>query len=177
MDPAKEKQMREFLDDVGNTVVRLEYNPKRGLFHFNNNPKRKKCGFGFHTICNGIKNKAATAFIESVRPYFPLKETEPPPTLHHIKDAYDDFFDTYKESVTTRQCLCCGQGIKAIEPKNNKLVSTEPEHDMWENGIVGRITGGYGSTKDGNVYIVSICDRCLDKKEYADRLELISTMF
>ena len=35
---------------------------------------------------------------------------------------------------------------------------------MWNDGIVQRIEAGYGSLLDGDMFVMAICDTCVDKK-------------
>jgi hypothetical protein len=36
---------------------------------------------------------------------------------------------------------------------------------MWEGGIVDRIAANYGSSLDGNMYILAICDKCVIERK------------
>ncbi len=41
----------------------------------------------------------------------------------------------------------------------------KPWEGMWDSGIVERIAAGYGSTLDGNMYVLAICDNCVKEKK------------
>lgn len=67
-----------------------------------------------------------------------------------------------KATASSRFCIKCDFEIKPIEPDHHK----RPESSMWNGGIVDRISAGYGSKLDGNMYIIAICDSCVkDNKQ------------
>lgn len=47
---------------------------------------------------------------------------------------------------------------------DGKITYLRAENRMWNDGIVGNISAGYGSTLDGNCYVIAICDECITKK-------------
>ena len=58
------------------------------------------------------------------------------------------------------ECVCCGAKIEKIEGF---------DHDKeWEgcysDGIVEKISAGYGSTLDGEMFVLAICDKCVVQK-------------
>lgn len=60
---------------------------------------------------------------------------------------------------TEYNCIRCDKIIKQINsPIDNKL-----ENCMWNGGIVNKILAGYGSSLDGDIYILGICDDCLKR--------------
>jgi hypothetical protein len=83
------------------------------------------------------------------------------------------------------KCICCERNI--IKPGDNPWSNGSTEEDyiwnirqygsdedkryekaenrMWNDGIVANISAGYGSTLDGNMYVIAICDECIKKKE------------
>lgn len=60
-----------------------------------------------------------------------------------------------------RNCFCCGKKIIKLSHNIGKCI--HPEHDMWDGGIVDILGAGYGSKFDSNVYIIAICDECIEK--------------
>jgi hypothetical protein len=58
-----------------------------------------------------------------------------------------------------RKCICCKNEVELIAPD----IDSPPESAMWNNGVVGKIYAGYGSRHDGDMYIITICDDCIDK--------------
>ena len=56
-------------------------------------------------------------------------------------------------------CLFCG---KALIPAYDKTKDVSPEDNSWSKGVVGSVSGGYGSTHDGVEFILGICDGCID---------------
>lgn len=63
--------------------------------------------------------------------------------------------------MDTRNCIRCGTEIKAIDYGSNTHMNN-PEVAMWNGGIVDIITAGFGSNKDMEQFIVTICDRCIE---------------
>jgi len=60
------------------------------------------------------------------------------------------------------KCIVCGVEIKPLD-----LGHYEPEEfeqQMWEGGTVDKLYMPYGSRLDGNVYILAICDDCVETK-------------
>lgn len=62
--------------------------------------------------------------------------------------------------VQPRVCSCCKSNIvKPIE-----CGFTDPlkqESGMWSDGVVEKITFGYGSIHDMESYYIAICDECI----------------
>lgn len=55
-------------------------------------------------------------------------------------------------------CIICNKFIKQIDNGNEW-------EGMWEGGIVDRIAANYGSSLDGNMYILAICDKCVVERK------------
>lgn len=55
------------------------------------------------------------------------------------------------------KCIKCGKELKPYSPEDEK------DYDMVHGGVVGRIYSPYGSTHDGFVYQIGICDDCIEK--------------
>ena len=87
------------------------------------------------------------------------------------------------------KCICCEKKIEPIynDVAEEKLIFEKEERitvkgtvildasnrGMWLDGIVGIISAGYGSDKDGDQYAVAICDVCLTKKTENGTIALI----
>lgn len=66
------------------------------------------------------------------------------------------------KKVNPMKCICCG---KEIELYNVVIDSkSHPEQAMWFSGLVDNMAAGFGSSYDGMVFYVGICDDCLTKK-------------
>jgi hypothetical protein len=61
----------------------------------------------------------------------------------------------------SRICFGCGKEITKFETNVGK--SIHPEHDIWNNAVVDILSAGFGSKFDGNVYIIALCDDCIEK--------------
>lgn len=95
-----------------------------------------------------------------------------------------EIVQTYKEEqntkfVTDRTCCICKTNIiSALELKHTYPL--KQEQGMWNNGVVEKITFGYGSRHDMDSFYIAVCDDCIEELE-ANRLatnirELIKQM-
>lgn len=73
-----------------------------------------------------------------------------------FKKAYPDGFP----------CICCDTKIKPIDPEYIR----RPESGMYHGGIVDKVSGGYGSKHNTEMYIIAICDPCLDRLKAEKKL-------
>ena len=64
------------------------------------------------------------------------------------------------ESTISRACVCCSKEIKKLDGMPND----KEWEGMWDDGIVQKISAGFGSTLDGDMYVIAICDDCAKKK-------------
>jgi len=63
-------------------------------------------------------------------------------------------------------CIVCDHKIDMVNPElrnKNNITKYEPSNHMW-SGLVEKISAGYGSTLDGDMYYIGICDDCTRKK-------------
>ena len=68
-------------------------------------------------------------------------------------------------------CVCKDTKVKAIHKET--LDPLKQEQGMWSNGVVERITFGYGSVHDMESYYLAICNRCivdLEVKKFATNI-------
>lgn len=64
------------------------------------------------------------------------------------------------------RCICCGTTIKPLyeDKPEQELIFSENIHSIWDGGIVSKISAGFGSSNDGEVYVIGVCDECINKK-------------
>jgi len=67
------------------------------------------------------------------------------------------------------KCVCCGSKIPPLRDEDKAkefdiIFGDKPDNIMWDNGTVGKISSGYGSTHDGDMLVIGICDTCLSEK-------------
>ncbi len=62
-------------------------------------------------------------------------------------------------------CICCGEPTTSIGYGPDEVTDKEYtlESAMYRKSVVDTISAGYGSTHDGDVYYISVCDDCADK--------------
>ena len=81
----------------------------------------------------------------------------------------------FEESIKAEQvkCVCCSKDIKpAMEDEDymgecGKCGHNEPtdvDHIMLKDSIASTISAGYGSDYDGFLFVIAICDDCIEKK-------------
>jgi hypothetical protein len=94
-------------------------------------------------------------------------------------------------------CICCDQKIPLLEVLSSDKNKTEEDivfnkvkrqihgkHDeeitldagseIWNGGLVHLVSAGYGSTHDGDEFIIAICDDCLTKKKMTGHIAYIN---
>ena len=59
-------------------------------------------------------------------------------------------------------CIICDKDIKSIDKPFN---GDDDSKGMWSGGIVNINEAGYGSVHDGGVFMIAICDECIEKKK------------
>ena len=62
------------------------------------------------------------------------------------------------ENLTPLTCVCCGKGIDLLYSAGT------PHYSNWNSGNTAELISSYGSTHDGGVFLISICDDCLTTK-------------
>ena len=76
--------------------------------------------------------------------------------------------------MKTYKCLKCGKEIKALEHDTNAdNQEFKDDEKMWNDGIVFKMSAGYGSKLDGNMFMGAICDECIDTMAQIDSLKYI----
>lgn len=60
----------------------------------------------------------------------------------------------------SHRCVCCEKEIKKLDGLKDK-----DWEGMWDGGIVEKISAGYGSLLDGDMYVLAICDDCVRRKQ------------
>jgi len=92
--------------------------------------------------------------------------------LHEFVMAQKTIINYYSQDFKKingihRPCICCNVKIKPIHPEMIRF----PQSGMYHGGIVDKISAGYGSDKDGDMYIIAICDKCIGKLKSKNKLE------
>lgn len=65
-------------------------------------------------------------------------------------------------TINPKNCVCCSEEIKPLYEEYHSKDS--PSQSMWLDGVVGEISAGFGSSLDGEKYIIAICDNCIREK-------------
>jgi hypothetical protein len=65
-------------------------------------------------------------------------------------------------------CICCGKEITLFDldiddyiNNDKKLDQSDPSSFMWNGGVVEKMSAGFGSINDGDVFYIGICDNCI----------------
>ena len=61
-------------------------------------------------------------------------------------------------------CIVCGKELKSIHGE---------DYEMIHVGIMGHLYAPYGSSHDGDIYQIGICDDCIQQKEKEDKVVLL----
>lgn len=70
-------------------------------------------------------------------------------------------------------CICCGFKISTSDSPNLSEDNI-PEHKIWNDGVVSVISCGYGSSHDGDIYYIGICDTCIGKNDANGRMRYVN---
>jgi len=68
------------------------------------------------------------------------------------------------------KCICCEKLISPLdfgnrdESEEELVFNGDCNKIMWNDGTVGEISAGYGSTHDGEKFVIAICDDCTTNK-------------
>lgn len=68
-------------------------------------------------------------------------------------------------------CIKCDVEIVEFHPAEKS--KENPEIGMYDSGAVDTIGVGFGSDFDGNIYLIGICDKCIEK--HTDKIKLTGT--
>lgn len=94
-------------------------------------------------------------------------------------------------------CICCDKKISLLYPEDIPLGKSEEDlvfelkkvqvdgtYDeevlqnassyMWRDGIIDKISAGYGSGHDGDEFLIAICDDCVRSKTLTGNIAYIS---
>ena len=66
-------------------------------------------------------------------------------------------------NISPINCVVCGNEIHSFQLGD----STKIKESSWRGGVVGSVSASYGSTLDGDVYYIGICDECIIEKTLA----------
>lgn len=64
------------------------------------------------------------------------------------------------EDIKSLPCFKCDKPVKLLYTEHWKE-GDKPESQMWDGGIVDKISANYGSEHDSDMYIIAICDDCI----------------
>lgn len=68
-------------------------------------------------------------------------------------------------------CVCCGVKITKLDNSEVKDLSKyDPTIEMWKSGYVTKLSIGYGSSHDGDIFFLGICDKCIGENSLNGRL-------
>lgn len=95
-------------------------------------------------------------------------------------------------------CICCDKKISLLYPEidlaSGKLeedvifntkekIQIDGDYDqeitvnagskMWNDGLVHKVSAGYGSCHDGDEFIIAICDDCIKKKKLTGNIAYV----
>lgn len=63
-------------------------------------------------------------------------------------------------------CICCGKEIKPHEDHVHDSINVA----VWEKAVVSTIFGGYRSATSGKMFMICVCDTCIDESEKNGRV-------
>lgn len=69
-------------------------------------------------------------------------------------------------------CVCCGKQLTVACGDEEFTINTV-DHQGFNDGMAGGISTGYGSRFDTNVYMIALCDNCIEQKQAEGRLTFV----
>lgn len=93
-------------------------------------------------------------------------------SLSDFQAAQQTIIDYYGQDFTkihgdNRPCICCDAKIKTLHPETTRF----PQSGMYDGGTVERISSGYGSKHDTDMFIIAICDDCIDRLKKENKVQ------
>jgi hypothetical protein len=74
------------------------------------------------------------------------------------------------KKFTFINCICCGKKIELLDkvqgvPEDEIIIDDtyDPEDQLWNNGVLQKLSAGYGSSLDGDIFYLGICDSCIEE--------------
>lgn len=74
------------------------------------------------------------------------------------------------KEVKSKKCICCDKPITKHDIETN-IHPLKQERGLWNDGVVGVISAGYGSSHDMDRFYFAICDDCITLKLSNGNLE------
>lgn len=59
-----------------------------------------------------------------------------------------------------RYCIRCDRPIQKIDG----MANDKEWQGMWMDGIVEKVSATYGSSLDGDMFVIAVCDDCIQTK-------------
>ena len=79
-----------------------------------------------------------------------------------------------EEPLEDEEKVVFGKIIRQISGKKfDETYTSDASSNMWNGGIVGHISGNYGSRFDSDEFIIAICDDCIEKKKMTGNVAFI----
>ncbi|MEK6829036.1 MAG: hypothetical protein AABY15_02835 [Nanoarchaeota archaeon] len=75
--------------------------------------------------------------------------------------------DFAKIHGSDRPCICCDKKIKPIHAETTRF----PQSGMYHGGTVDKISAGYGSNVDGDMFIIALCDECIERLKKESKIQ------
>jgi len=101
------------------------------------------------------------------------------PYINYVVDFFKNFInkelikerDDYRISIKNihHNCICCDKEI----PKLDGMIGDKDWEGMWGDGVVDKINANYGSCFDGDMYVIAICDKCIEIKKRTEVLKYV----
>lgn len=68
-----------------------------------------------------------------------------------------------RKDVDELPCICCHKPVRVSEKIVFEKEEYDPERQMWEDGTFQKLSCGYASRFDGDMYYMGICDNCIEE--------------
>lgn len=75
---------------------------------------------------------------------------------------------------TDIKCICCEKEIKSLDEDFKNEV---PWEGMYNSAVVDKVSAGYGSSYDMDIFRIAICDKCVEEKLEKNIIQDITEFF
>lgn len=76
--------------------------------------------------------------------------------------------------VKSLPCICCGKQLQpSLMDEDEGITVNNVARQPFSSGMAGNIDAGYGSRHDTDVFMIAVCDDCIETKRNEGRLTFV----
>jgi methyl coenzyme M reductase subunit C-like uncharacterized protein (methanogenesis marker protein 7) len=82
----------------------------------------------------------------------------------------NEILEDLTKLVKSKKCICCDREITILMPEVN-INPLKQDEGMWKDGVVTKLSCGFGSSHDMSQFYFGVCDDCITQKARSFHLE------